>query len=98
MYSQDTQRKSSKGSVQVKNSNGRIQLVFSYAGKRHYLSLGLPENKETLKAAEARAKLIEFDIIYGHFDETLAKYKPQSVLSTITPVFTPIAELSLDVL
>ena len=98
MYSQDTQRKSSKGSVQVKNSNGRLQLVFSYAGKRHYLSLGLPENKETLKAAEAKAKLIEFDIIYDRFDETLAKYKPQSALSTVTPIFTPISELSLNIL
>ncbi|MBW4665453.1 MAG: DUF3596 domain-containing protein [Chroococcus sp. CMT-3BRIN-NPC107] len=53
MYSQDTQRKSSKGSVQVKNSHGRLQLIFSYAGKRHCLSLGLPENKETLVSAIA---------------------------------------------
>ncbi len=96
MYSQNTQHKASKGSVQIKRSNGRLQLVFSYAGERHYLSLGLPENKETLKVAELRAKLIESDIIYDRFDETLAKYKPQSALSTITPIFTPISKVSLD--
>jgi len=73
MYSKDTQRKASKGSVQIKNSNGRLQLVFSHASKRHYLSLGLPDNKLNRKAAEARAKLIESDIAYDRFDETLVK-------------------------
>jgi len=90
MYSIDTQRKASKGSVQIKSSNGRLQLVFSYAGKRHYLSLGLPDNKINQKVAEAKAKLIESDIAYDQFDSTLSKYKPQSALSTVTPAFTPI--------
>jgi len=66
-----------------------LQLVFSYAGKRHYLSLGLTDNKLNRKAAEAKAKLIESDIAYDRFDSTLAKYKPQSALSTVSPV-TPI--------
>lgn len=39
--------------------------------------------------AEAKAKLIESDIAYERFDPTLAKYKPQSALSTVTPI-TPI--------
>ncbi len=59
MYSKDTQRKASKGSVQIKNSNDRLQLGFSHAGKRYYLSLGLPDNKVNRKAAEAKAKLIQ---------------------------------------
>lgn len=91
MYAKDTQRKASKGSVQIKVSNDRLQLVFSHAGKRHYLSLGLPDHKVNRKAAEAKAKLIESDIAYERFDHTLAKYKPQSALSTITPIFTPTA-------
>lgn len=90
MYSKDTQRKAPKGSVQIKSSNGRLQLAFSQAGKRHYLSLGLADNKVNRKAAQAKAKLIESDIAYERFDPTLAKYKPQSVLSTITPTVTPI--------
>lgn len=89
MYSQNEPRKASKGSVQIKVSNGRLQLVFSHNGKRHYLSLGLLDNKLNRKAAEAKAKLIESDIAYERFDPTLAKYKPQSALSTVTPI-TPI--------
>jgi integrase len=95
MYSKQTQGKASKGSVQIKNSNSRLQLVFSHAGKRHYLSLGLPDNKVNRKAAEAKAKLIESDIAFDRFDPTLTRYKPQSALSTITPVFTPTAISSL---
>ncbi|MDH6056829.1 hypothetical protein [Umezakia ovalisporum] len=30
MYSQNSQGKASKGAVQLKNSNGRLQLVFSH--------------------------------------------------------------------
>lgn len=92
MYAKDTQSRTErkpKGTVQIKNSNGRLQLVFSHAGKRHYLSTGLADSKLNQKAAEAKAKLIEVDMAYDRFDPTLVKYKPQSVLSTITPI-TPI--------
>jgi integrase len=86
MYSEKAERRASKGSVQIKVSNSRLQLVFSYGGKRHYLSLGVPDNKITRKAAEFKAKQIELDIFKGTFDLTLERYKPQSVLSTVTPV------------
>lgn len=89
MYSENTQRKASKGSVQIKTSNSRLQLVFSQGGKRHYLSLGLPDSKLNRRAAEAKAKLIEADIAYDRFDSTLKRYKPQAALNTFTPAFTP---------
>lgn len=82
MYSTTTKRRTSKGSVKIKTSHGRLQLVFSYAGKRHYLSLGLPDTKANQKAAAAKAKMIEVDMAYDRFDPTLAKYKPQAALST----------------
>lgn len=90
MFSKDTQRKANKGSVQIKISNGRLQLVFSHGGKRHYLSTGLADNKINRRAVEAKAKLIESDIAYDRLDPTLSKYKPQSVLGNLTPIFTPI--------
>jgi len=74
-----------------------LQLVFSYAGKRHYLSLGLTDNKLNRKAAEAKANLIESDIAYDRLDSTLAKYKPQSALSTVSsviPIITPKASFA----
>jgi hypothetical protein len=83
MYPKTSPVKASKGSVQIKVSNGRLQLVFSYSGKRHYLSLGFPDNKINRKVAEAKAKIIESDIALERFDPTLAKYKPQLSLSDV---------------
>ena len=74
-------RKASKGTVQVKNSNGRLQLVFTYNGKRRYLSLGFDDAPDTRQLAQMRANQIRLDIISGNFDETLEKYKPESSLS-----------------
>ncbi|MBW4490225.1 MAG: site-specific integrase [Trichocoleus desertorum ATA4-8-CV12] len=90
MQSREQQRKASKGSVQIKTSNNRLQLVFSFGGKRHYLSTGFTDNPVNRKAAEMKARQIELDLASGNFDPTLEKYKPQSVLSTVTPI-TPIA-------
>ena len=36
------QRKAKTGSVIIRSSNNRLQLVFTHAGKRHFLSLGYP--------------------------------------------------------
>jgi integrase len=75
-------QKASKGTVQIRNSNNRLQLRFSYEGKRHCLSLGLPDTKDNRKAAQAKAKLIESDIAYDRFD--ISKYKRSEVLSDQT--------------
>lgn len=105
MYSKNTQRKALKGSVQVKVSNNRLQLVFSrpvvdpvtseLKSKRHYLSLGLDDTEQNRKLAEFKAREIEEDIFKDRFDPTLAKYKPHSALSTVTPIITPSKNPSL---
>ena len=41
--------KSSKGTVPIKASNDRLHLVFSFGGKRHYLSTGFRESPENRK-------------------------------------------------
>jgi integrase len=82
---QPRRRKSSKGTVQVKNSNGRLQLVFTYGGKRRYLSLGFDDTPQTRELANMRANQIRLDMISGNFDETLGKYKPESALSVSEP-------------
>jgi integrase len=96
MHSKSKERKASKGSVQIKNSNGRLQLVFSFGGKRHYLSLGFADTLANRKLAEMKAREIELDMLSGHF-EGIEKYKPVSALSTdeaITPISTPKPSLS----
>jgi integrase len=74
--------RASKGTVQIRSSNNRLQLRFSYEGIRHCLSLGLQDTKENRKAAQAKAKLIESDIAYDRFD--ILKYKRSHVLSALT--------------
>jgi len=92
-------RKASKGTVQVKNSNGRLQLVFTHNGNRRYLSLGFDDSPETRELAQMKANQIRLDIISGNFDETLAKYKPESALSVVetqpptSPVMPSLSEL-----
>ena len=70
-----------RGSVRTKVSNGSLQLVFSHGGKRRYLSLRLSDSAVNRKVAEAKAKLIESDILFDRLDPSLNKYRPQSVLA-----------------
>lgn len=92
-------KKAKAGSVQCRSSNNRLQLVFTFGGKRHFLSTGLSETPYHRKLAQSKALEIERDIQYGEFDVTLAKYQPNSVLSTLDPVTIihastpPLAEL-----
>ncbi|MEH2214558.1 Arm DNA-binding domain-containing protein [Nostoc sp.] len=83
MYSKPNSTKASKSTVQVISSNDRLQLRFRFADKRHYLSIGLADNSVNRKAAEAKARQIELDIVSGNLDSTLAKYKPQAALSKV---------------
>ncbi|WP_416670425.1 Arm DNA-binding domain-containing protein [Egbenema bharatensis] len=94
MHSRSRQRKKSKaGSIQVKVSNNRLQLVFSFGGKRHYLSLGVADTPFNRKQAQDRAFEIQKDIEYGQFDPgNLEKYKIGSSLITDEPV-TSIASI-----
>lgn len=89
MQSTSAARKAPKGSVQIIRSNSRLQLRFRHGGKRYYLSTGLADTETNHKAAEIKARQIELDIISGNFDPSLAKYKPQSALSTVAPDITP---------
>ena len=85
MFSRTPTGRASKGSVSIINTHDRLQLRFSYGGKRHYVTLGLPDTVANRKLAELKAAEIEKDILYERLDPTLEKYKPQSALSTVTP-------------
>lgn len=85
MVSPAKRKKASKGSVQIKASHGRLQLVFSFNGRRRYLSLGVTDSKTSRAVAEMRARQIQLDILSGNFDETLAKYKPQAAIAAEEP-------------
>lgn len=93
----EVKERHSKGTVPIIVSNDRLQLRFNYSGKRHYLSLGLSDTQVNRKVAEAKAKLIESDIVYERLDLTLDKYRPQiaaKIDAPVTPVSTPILPLA----
>ncbi|MEM1309140.1 MAG: tyrosine-type recombinase/integrase [Cyanobacteria bacterium P01_H01_bin.153] len=79
-------RRKPKGSVAVLSSNGRLQLRFSYGGKRHYLSTGYSDTPQHRQLADIRAKEIEKDILYERFDpRNLVKYQPQALQAQSSP-------------
>ncbi len=102
MHAKKPQARAGKGSVQIKSSNGRLQLVFSHPiatstgeikSKRFYLSTGQFDNPFGRQQTTVLANKIQRDIDYGEFDASLAKYKPASTLTTVTPILTPEAPL-----
>ncbi|MEH2056316.1 MAG: site-specific integrase [Nostoc sp.] len=99
MESQKSQSIARRGSVQIKNSNGSLQLVFSHPivtptgelkTKRFYLSTRHYNTTLGRHQASTLAATIQRDIEYGEFDASLAKYKPAVSLSTVSPI-TPIS-------
>jgi integrase len=72
-------RKAKVGTVKVRSSNNRLQLVFTFEGKRHFVSTGLGDTPFNRKQAQDKALEIERDIAYGEFQpENLKKYKPDA--------------------
>lgn len=71
-----------KGEVKVSTDKGWLRLVWSYQGKRYFMTLGLPDSKTNRKIAQSRATQIQLDILSGNFDPTLTKYKPSSAAPT----------------
>jgi integrase len=94
MYSTDKQTKAGKGSVQLKNTKGRLQIVFSYPveesgeikRKRFYISTGYDDTPLNRQRAGETARAIERDIDYGEVDLSLKKYKPTASLTTVSSI------------
>ncbi|PAX53602.1 tyrosine-type recombinase/integrase [Brunnivagina elsteri] len=92
------------GSIQIKNSNGRLQLVFSHPiinsdgktiNKRFYHSTGYDDNPLGRQQAMVLAAKIQRDIDYGEFDVSLSKYKPAIPLNQIPVVSSSSTKLDL---
>jgi integrase len=83
---QTLKARSDKGSVQIKVSHERLQIVFRFGGKRHYLSTGFSDTATNRKLAEIKARQIELDIISGNFDPSLDKYRIAPLASKPDPI------------
>jgi integrase len=72
--------KSAKGAIKIESDKGWLRLRFSHLGKRYAFAVGLPDTLTNWKyVADKIARQIELDILSGHFDPSLARYKPQTV-------------------
>jgi integrase len=67
--------KSPAGTPQVKLSNGRLQIVLTYGGKRKYISLGLSESKQNRDYADMVRSWIQNDLRCNNFDPSLDRYR-----------------------
>lgn len=95
MYTR-SRKKSRTGSAQIRSSNNRLQIVFTFEGKRYFISTGLSDTPYSRKQAQDKALEVERDIAYGEFDpDNLDKYKAQAVLTTADPI-TAIPSSILD--
>lgn len=95
MESQKSQSLARRGLVQIKNSHGSLQLVFSHPiitptgelkTKRFYLSTRHNDTPLGRHLASTLAAKIQRDIEFGEFDASLTKYKPAASLSTVSPI------------
>ncbi|MCS7032171.1 MAG: tyrosine-type recombinase/integrase [Gloeomargarita sp. SKYG116] len=71
--------KTPKGNVGIHASNGRLQLRWTWNGKRYCLSPGLPDTPLARKGVKLLVATIERDLAYGMFDGDTSKYKPKPV-------------------
>jgi integrase len=90
MYSRNQHRQAKTGKVGIRNSNERLQLVFTYGGKRHFVSLGLSNSPVNQVLAQEKAFQIQRDIEYGEFDPTYEKYRVQPVLKIVEATPDPL--------
>jgi hypothetical protein len=107
MYSATQRSKSKKGSVQFKNTKGRLQIVFSYPvevdgevqRKRFYISTGFDDTPLSRQRVGDTVRAIQRDIDYGEVDLSLQKYQTVGSLTTVSPISPnpPVApEMGLD--
>jgi len=86
----------SKTIVSVESLTDRgLRLRWRHGGDRHFLALGLPDSLTNRAVAEGKARQIELDILSGHFDKSLDRYrlqpkgeqKEQKVRSSVPDLF-----------
>ena len=68
--------RATKGTISIENVKGRLRMRFRAHRRQFTLTMGLSDTPEHRTHCKAIAAQIERDIVYGHFDSTLCKYKP----------------------
>jgi integrase len=72
--------KTLKGHASIQVSNGWLRIRFPrnlFDGKVKVMALGLSDTKQGRQEAERKLAEIQSDILFGRFDSTLDRYRPQ---------------------
>jgi integrase len=72
---QNKKSKGLAGTPQVKNSHGRLQIVFTYDSVRKYIAARKPEGRQNRQKCELVARIMEDDCRSGCLDATWRKYE-----------------------
>ncbi|MEG3899799.1 MULTISPECIES: tyrosine-type recombinase/integrase [unclassified Microcoleus] len=77
--------KQPKNSIKIRVRNKMLSLVLPrvYCGKLKTFALGIIDSSENRQFAEYKARQIEIDLMSGHFDPSLAKYKPAKIAPVV---------------
>ncbi len=75
--------------VTIESDRGRLRLRWLHQGKRVNLSLGVDDNPTGRAFAKQKAGQIETDLMAGHYDETLLRYKPRILGKSATCISAP---------
>jgi integrase len=67
-------------------NRGWLSLRFTHQGERYTFAIGLPDSPSNRKYADRIARQIELEMLPGHFDPTLASYKPAARRAQLMPI------------
>jgi integrase len=65
--------------IWIEPTGKTLRLVWYYEGKRHRLSLGIPDNSIGRALAAKKMAEIKIDLESGYYDPTLLKYRPRKL-------------------
>jgi Arm DNA-binding domain len=65
--------------IWIEPTGKTLRLVWYYEGKRHRLSIGIPDNSIGRALAAKKMAEIKIDLESGYYDPTLLKYRPRKL-------------------
>ncbi len=72
--------------IWIEPTGKTLRLVWYYEGKRHRLSLGIPDNSIGRALAAKKMAEIKIDLESGYYDPTLLKYRPRKLGANPTEI------------
>jgi integrase len=72
--------------IWIEKTGNTLRLRWNYEGKRQSLSLGVPDSPVGRAYADKKRSEISMDLVSGHYDPTLLKYRPRKLGTNPTEI------------